>query len=443
VLFRSTISNRPIWWHYVSVAVPDQLKIPDAAFMYIESGNNENPEKIPQPTDEYVQLVSMFAVSSGVIAANLQQIPNTYIVFKKDPEQKKRSEDAIIAWTWKAFMENTSDTNILLRFPMTKAAVKAMDSITDFTKNKGLADIKKFMIAGASKRGWTTWTTAAVDNKRVFAAAPLTMDLLNLNTNLHHHYRSLGAWTFFFKDYYALNITKRVDSPEIFALQRLVDPYYYLDRYTNTKLLVTVSSGDEFFIPDDWDYFWTNLRTATNGSVLGYRIPNAGHTFDGYDQKVFLNMRSFFLTNYYNQKLPKVTWTRPNNETHGITRVIVDIANGPAPSDITVYYAQTLDNKRRDFRVRILDPNDPGKLIPNPVIWYSNSKIIQAKKTDDSIIYTAAFVNPLSGWLGFYFQLTFPGLEDTILEVSSEANIIPDIFPYDDCFQQDCFGKLV
>lgn len=36
------------------------------------------------------------------------------------------------------------------------------------------------MVAGASKRGWTTWTTAAVD-KRVFAAIPIVMDLLNLN----------------------------------------------------------------------------------------------------------------------------------------------------------------------------------------------------------------------------------------------------------------------
>lgn len=36
------------------------------------------------------------------------------------------------------------------------------------------------MISGESKRGWTTWTTAAVD-KRVFAAIPMTMDLCNLN----------------------------------------------------------------------------------------------------------------------------------------------------------------------------------------------------------------------------------------------------------------------
>ena len=40
--------------------------------------------------------------------------------FKDDPEKKRRSEDAIIAWTWKKFIQNTSDPEILLRMPMTK-----------------------------------------------------------------------------------------------------------------------------------------------------------------------------------------------------------------------------------------------------------------------------------------------------------------------------------
>ena len=60
---------------------------------------------------------------------------------------------------------------------MTKAAVKAMDAVTEFTAPKG-GKITRYMVAGASKRGWTTWTTAAVD-KRVFAAVPIVMVSLN------------------------------------------------------------------------------------------------------------------------------------------------------------------------------------------------------------------------------------------------------------------------
>jgi len=34
---------------------------------------------------------------------------------------------------------------------MTKAAVKAMDAVTDFVGKRGFANLKKFMVAGASK----------------------------------------------------------------------------------------------------------------------------------------------------------------------------------------------------------------------------------------------------------------------------------------------------
>jgi PhoPQ-activated pathogenicity-related protein len=46
--------------------------------------------------------------------------------------------------------------------------------VTEFALKTASVSIKKFMIAGESKRGWTTWTTAAVD-KRIFAAVPIVM----------------------------------------------------------------------------------------------------------------------------------------------------------------------------------------------------------------------------------------------------------------------------
>ncbi len=46
---------------------------------------------------------------------------------------------------------------------------------------------------------------------------------------MHHHFKSLGGWTFAFNDYYELNITAKMDTPELAALQRLVDPYGKLE----------------------------------------------------------------------------------------------------------------------------------------------------------------------------------------------------------------------
>ena len=42
--------------------------------------------------------------------------------------------------------------------------------------------------------------------------------------NMHHHFKSLGGWTFAFQSYYELNITGNLDTPGIKALQRIVDP---------------------------------------------------------------------------------------------------------------------------------------------------------------------------------------------------------------------------
>ena len=40
---------------------------------------------------------------------------------KQDPDNRRKSEDALIAYTWRRFIEETpDDPEILLRMPMTK-----------------------------------------------------------------------------------------------------------------------------------------------------------------------------------------------------------------------------------------------------------------------------------------------------------------------------------
>ena len=100
---------------------------------------------------------------------------------------------------------------------------------------------------------------------------------------------------------------------------------------------------------------------------------------------------------------------------------------------------------RRDFRLVIGDPEHPGKAIPNPVLWKSDKTVISTVQTKTTITYTAAISKPIpnSGWTGFFFQLSFPGLEGTVLQISSEVNIIPETFPFPDCYQASCAGTLV
>ena len=57
-----------------------------------------------------------------------------------------------------------------------------MDTVDAFVQSEGGRRIEKFLISGASKRGWTTWLTAAVD-VRVKAIAPMVIDSRHAEAN--------------------------------------------------------------------------------------------------------------------------------------------------------------------------------------------------------------------------------------------------------------------
>ena len=49
----------------------------------------------------------------------------------------------------------------------------------------------------------------------------------------------------------------------------------------------------------------------------------------------------------------------------------------------------------------------------------------------------------MSGWEGFFIQANFPGPDGTVLELTTETQIIPDTYPISDCYAANCTGTLV
>lgn len=417
-------SSQPVWWHYLYVAVPDAITRPNHGSLYISNGGNSDNFVPDIGSDEFIQFITLMAASTGSVSANLRQVPNQPIIFNNDPTHMRRSEDAVIAWTWYQFITNNADPQWLLRLPMTKAAVRAMDTMAAFTKTLN-PDVRmsKFLVCGESKRGWTTWTTAAVD-KRVVGIAPMVMDMLNLVPNMHHHYRSLGGWTFAFNDYYETNLTRNLDSPRTQAMADIIDPYAYRDRLTMPKYVIS-TGGDELFIPDDSYYYLAGLP----GHTYLRTIPNAEHSLTLHRPSIFLACRAFFLSVMDNTRRPKLTWTKTWTQTGATLTLLTDTK----PKDVDVEYARTIDgNSRRDFRLYTANG-------VHPVIWYKTAVNV----TQDGREYTATFNNPETGWVAFHIHVFFDGPEESDFEFTTENLITPNTFPFQACQGDGCYGRLV
>ena len=260
-------------------------------------------------------------------------VPNQPLTFAR--ETKGRVEDSLIVYTWDKFLRG-GDENWPARLPMTKSAVRAMDAVTAFcaTEQAGKVKVDKFVVSGASKRGWTTWTTAAVD-KRVTAIIPIVIDVLNLDPSFQHHWQAYGSWAPAIKDYVDGNIMDWMGTPEYKKLRKIEDPYEYRDRLTMPKLLVN-ATGDQFFLPDSSQFYFDELKGE---KYLRY-VPNAEHSLRGTD--AFETVQAYYESLLEGKARPEMSW---KFEKDGSIRVK---ASGQ-PSAVNLWQAS--NPKARDFRV--------------------------------------------------------------------------------------------
>src|SRR5262249_23316823 len=143
--------------------------------------------------------------------------------------------------------------------PMTKAAVRAMDTISAFCARPegGSSEVRHFVVSGASKRGWTTWTTAATD-RRVVAICPIVINTLNLDPCFMHHFRAYGRYSPAVEDYVRHGIMDWQGTEALRQLHQIEDPFSYRDRLTLPKLMLD-SCGDQYFLPDSAQFYFHEL----------------------------------------------------------------------------------------------------------------------------------------------------------------------------------------
>jgi PhoPQ-activated pathogenicity-related protein len=381
--------NRPEWTHWVTVIQPATVKHRTALVFVTGGANNGKPPRVdPMLLD--------FALTTQSVVAELRMVPNQPLVFAG--ETRERKEDESISYTWDTFLR-TGDERWPMRLPMTKAVVRAMDTVTSFCAKpeQGALPIDHFVVSGASKRGWTTWTTAAVD-PRVVAIMPLVIDVLNVEPSFDHHWRAYGFYAPAVKDYEDMQIMRWMGSPANRRLMEIEDPYEYRDRLTMPKYLVN-SAGDQFFLPDSSKFYFD----ALHGEKYLRYVPNSDHSLK--DTDAAMGVGAFYSAILTRTPRPQFTW---RIEKDG--RLRVETKTKP----LTVALWQATNPKARDFRLETLGPA------------YTSAPL-EAKSPG---VYEAQLPKPASGWTAALIELRFDSGTKYPFVFTTGVTIVPDVLPF-------------
>jgi PhoPQ-activated pathogenicity-related protein len=182
---------------------------------------------------------------------------------------------------------------------MTKSAVRAMDTVQALLREKFSQQVGKFVVTGASKRGWTTWLTGAVD-PRVVAVAPMVIDTLNIPEQMKLQVKSFGGYSEKIHDYTDRNLPDKLSDPRSRPLVDLVDPYSYRDSLTMPKLIV-LGTNDRYWPVDALKLYFGGLV----GEKYIHYVPNRGH---GLGPGAIEAITAFYHTVLTGKRRPRFEW---------------------------------------------------------------------------------------------------------------------------------------
>jgi PhoPQ-activated pathogenicity-related protein len=235
------------------------------ALLMITGGNwrDEIETSPPGNLPREATVLASVAENFGTPIMILQQVPF-------QPIFDGMREDAAIAHTFEQYVR-TGDDEWPLLFPMVKSAVKAMDVTQSHCKEAWNMDIETFTLTGASKRGWTTWLTSAVD-KRVTALCPMVIDMLKMGPQMKHQEDTWGEPSEEIADYTSRGLNKLLDTPRGAALVKMVDPLVYKTALQQPKV-VMLGTNDAYWPLDACNLYWDDLE----GPKWVCYIPNNPH----------------------------------------------------------------------------------------------------------------------------------------------------------------------
>jgi PhoPQ-activated pathogenicity-related protein len=386
--------DRPVWKHWLTIVKPDNPST-NKGLLFIGGGNNNSPAPATIP-----ERVTMFALGSNTVVAELGQVPNQPLFFT-DSKDKRRSEDDLIAYT-RVKHFTTKDDEWLVRLAMVKSGVRAMDAIQEFLASEagGGFKVDQFVVSGGSKRGWTTWLVGAVD-ERVIAIMPTVIDALNSEAITRHHFEAYGFFSPALNDYVNHGLfPHKIGTPEYRAVLAIEDAYNYRnrDRLKIPKYIVN-ASGDQFFLPDNSQFYFGELQGEKH---LRY-VENTKHNLAGSDARE--SMLAFYLAVLKDKARPRYSWKKEKDGS--LTVKVID-----KPKEVNLWRAT--NPKARDFRVDTIGAT------------YLKTQLQEQKGG----VYVGRVDKPAIGFTAFFVELVYDIGEKHPLKLTTGVSVTPDTLPF-------------
>jgi len=319
-----------LWTHRVEIVEPAEASIdhPEAALLYIGGGSNGDT---PRNGDRMVGMALAKAAKARVVILN--HVPN-------QPLMGDRKEDALIAETFIRYL-NSKDVSWPLLFPMAKSAIRTMDATQEWAKKNGKPAIEKFVVTGASKRGWTTWLSGAAD-PRVIAIAPMVIDTLNLGSQGQNQLKVWGKYSEQIHDYVERGLMQTALTPEGEVLWKMVDPFTYREGRLATipKVLVN-GTNDRYWTQDASRLYFPGLK----GPKAICYLPNAGHGLDQNREWALNTIAGLYRLAVAGKSIPAIDWNFLENPA--ATEYGISVKAEPKPKAMKVWAAKS---KSRDIR---------------------------------------------------------------------------------------------
>ena len=396
--------DRTVWEHELIITVPQILRShgEHTAVLLIDGGSNTS-----NPITEGEDAVGVIANALGSVVAVVRQVPNQPLYFSDDVDNP-RTEDEILSYSMDKYMD-TGDEKWPVHLPMTKSAVRAMDAVQEFLSGSKDIRIDDFIVMGGSKRGWTTWLTAAVD-PRVKAILPISADLLNLKEQFNHHWDAYGFYTEAVSDYVGFDLCCRLQSSRGEELSKIIDPFRYKDRFTMPKLLIN-STGDQFFVTDSADHYYEQLPEP---KFLRNTFNTDHKQGDSDSQLKALESALLWIDDI-------------NKDKHGpdFSAALLDdgsirVTTGDNPQPDKVLLWQATNPLARDFRLEAIGE-----------AWQSTTL-----RRDAEGAFVGSVEIPEQGFIAYAVELrydedNFAGLLDLRQYYTSMVKILPEVMPYE------------